>query len=93
MADMPVDRLNDIAVLTRREIEARILKPVLEALAAEFGEERVRAIARDVIVEVARRQGRELAERMGGNGLDRFARALDDWNGAQPAPGPRADAG
>jgi hypothetical protein len=79
MTEMPPDRLNEIGVLTRREVEARILKPVLEALAAEFGGERVFAIARDVIVDVARRQGEELAARMGGTGLDRFARALDDW--------------
>jgi predicted ArsR family transcriptional regulator len=79
MSELSPDRLNEIGVLTRREIEARVLKPVLEALGAEFGRERVLAIARDVIVEVARQQGRELAARMGGDGLEDFARALDDW--------------
>ena len=76
---MPPDTLNDIGVLKRREIEARILMPVLEALGAEFGRERVFDVARRVIVDVARRQGRELAERMGGNSLTTFAAALEDW--------------
>jgi hypothetical protein len=79
MAEMPPDRLNEIGVLKRREIEARILMPVLEALGAEFGKERVFAVARDVIIGVAREQGRQLAERMGGNGLGQFAAALEDW--------------
>ena len=34
---------------------------------------------RDVIIEVAREQGRELARQMGGDGLDRFAAALENW--------------
>ena len=79
MSDLPPDDLNEIGVLRRREIEARILMPVLEALGAEFGRERVLQVARDVVVDVAHRQGRELAERMGSNSLDDFARALDDW--------------
>lgn len=77
--EMPPDTLNEIGVLKRREIEARILMPVLEALGAEFGRERVFEIARRVIVDVARAQGRQLAERMGGNDLGRFAAALEDW--------------
>ena len=79
MSELPPDNLNEIGVLRRREIEARILMPVLEALGAEFGREHVQRIARDVVVDVAHRQGHELAERMGGNSLDDFARALDDW--------------
>jgi hypothetical protein len=76
---MPPDTLNEVGVLRRREIEARILMPVLEKLAAEFGRERVFAIARDVIVDVARAQGRELARRVGGDSLPHFAGALEDW--------------
>jgi hypothetical protein len=79
MSELPPDTLNEIGVLRRREIEARILMPVLERLGAEFGEERVLAIARDVIIEVAREQGRELARQMGGDDLGRFAAALENW--------------
>jgi L-2-amino-thiazoline-4-carboxylic acid hydrolase-like protein len=76
---MPPDNLNDIGVLKRREIEARILMPVLSALGDEFGRERVFEIARRIIVDVAREQGRGLAERMGGDSLGHFATALEDW--------------
>src|SRR5262245_65118737 len=76
---MPPDNLNEIGVLKRREIEARILMPVLEALGAEFGRERVLETARRVIIDVARAQGKARAERMGGDGLSLFATALADW--------------
>jgi len=79
MAELPPDTLNEIGVLKRREIEARILMPVLQALGDEFGRERVFAIARRIIVEVAHEQGRQLAERVGGNTLTDFATALEDW--------------
>jgi len=39
----------------------------------------VLAITRDVIVDVARQQGRALAEQTGGNGLPDLARGLDAW--------------
>jgi hypothetical protein len=43
--------LNDIGVLRRREIEARIVAPLIEAFVAEFGRERVLAVAKQVIVD------------------------------------------
>lgn len=79
MSERPPDTLNEIGVLKRREIEARVLMPVLERLGEELGKERVFAIARDVIIDVAREQGRELAQQMGGDDLGRFASALDNW--------------
>ncbi len=76
--------LNDIGVLRRREIEARILAPLVEAFADEFGRERVMDVARRVIVEIARAQGRELAARAGGDDLRTFAATKEPWtrNGA-----------
>jgi len=79
MAELPPDTLNEIGVLKRREIEARILMPVLQALGAEFGKDRVFEVARRVIVDVARDQGRQVAERVGGSSLTHFATALEDW--------------
>jgi len=78
-AQMPPDNLNEIGVLKRREIEARILMPVLTALGDEFGRERVFEIARRIVIDVARQQGKELSERMGGDSLAHFATALGDW--------------
>jgi hypothetical protein len=81
---LPPDRLNEIGVLTRREIEARILIPVLDALCEELDRERVLEIAARAIRVVARAQGRQLAEAMGGDSLAHLAASLDDWrsNGA-----------
>jgi hypothetical protein len=76
---MPPDDLNEIGVLKRREIEARIRMPVLEALGAEFGRSRVLEVARRMIVDVARTQGPEPVRRMGGDSLGHFAAALEDW--------------
>jgi hypothetical protein len=77
--DIPTDTLNEIGVLKRREIEARILAPLITAFAAEFGRERVIEIAKRVIVEVARQQGKALADQMGGNTLAHFAGSKDAW--------------
>ena len=79
---MPPDNLNEIGVLKRREIEARVLMPVLEALGAKFGHEQVFETVRKVIIDVARAQGKELAGRMGGDTLE-VARRLNAAPGAR----------
>jgi hypothetical protein len=73
------DPLNAIGVLKRREIEARIVAPLLEALGKEFGRERVLEIARDVIIGVARQQGAALAEGVGSDSLIHFAESTAAW--------------
>ena len=76
----PPDTLNErIGVLARREVEARIVAPLLEALGEEFGHERVSEIARDLIVEIAREQGAGLVDAMGGDSLPCFAESLQFW--------------
>ncbi len=76
---MPPDHLNDIGVLTRREIEARILAPFVEALSREFDRERVLAILRETIAEIARAQGAQRARDLGGNTLTLFAQSSEAW--------------
>ena len=59
---MPVRTdINQIDIMTRREIEARIAGPLIRAYAEEIGEERALAIARMVITRLAREQGAQLA--------------------------------
>jgi len=77
--NVPPDTLNAIGVLKRREIEARILAPLITAFAAEFGRERVIEIAKRVIVQVAHQQGRALAQQMGGNTLAHFVESKEAW--------------
>lgn len=74
----PPDTGNEIGVLRRREIEARIVAPLLEALGAEFGREAVLRVARDTIVRIAREQGAQLAAQVGGD-LAAFERTLPAW--------------
>jgi len=71
--------LNTIGVLKRREIEARILAPFVDALAAEFGRDTVVEILRRTIIGIAREQGAVLAEQHGGNALSQFADATAAW--------------
>ncbi len=75
----PPDTLNQIGVLKRREIEARILAPLVDALAAEFGRERVLALVRQTVLALARRQGAELAAQMNARSLPAFNSALAAW--------------
>lgn len=74
------DDLNQrIGVLTRRETEARILAPLIDALGAEFGRERVLEVLRATIINIARQQGATMAEQMGNDELGAFADTLPAW--------------
>jgi hypothetical protein len=76
---LPPDTLNEVGVLRRREIEARILAPLIVAFAAEFGRERVIEIAQEVIVQIACDQGRSLADQVGGSSLAHFVKSKENW--------------
>lgn len=76
---IPPDAVNEIGILKRREIEARIIAPLVEAFAVEFGRERVIEVAKRVIVDIARQQGKALADQMGGNSLAHFVRSKENW--------------
>ena len=81
MSDDPggVQRLNAVGVLTRREMEARLLAPIVDALGHRFGRDEVVAIVRDVIVQIARDQGRAMAAAAGDDSLESFAGTLEPW--------------
>jgi L-2-amino-thiazoline-4-carboxylic acid hydrolase len=73
-----------LTLLQQREIEARIVGPVVRAFAAEVGQEKALEILGRVIGELARQGGADLARRLGEQSLEAFARTLDLWreNGA-----------
>jgi L-2-amino-thiazoline-4-carboxylic acid hydrolase len=75
----PPDYMNAVGLLNRREIEARILAPLLNALCAEFDCEQVHEIVRDVIQEIARQQGTQLANNMESNDLEHFVSIQESW--------------
>jgi hypothetical protein len=74
--NQPTDK---ITLLERRTIEAQIVGPLLLAFSAEFGQERTLAVVRDVISELARQAGAELARAVGEASLSAFATCLDRW--------------
>jgi len=81
LMDVPKTRL---PLIEQREIEARIVGPLIRAFAAELGEEHTLTIVRGLIRELARQSGGELARLLGEQTLEAFARGLDRWreNGA-----------
>ena len=75
---MGVD-LSNIGILVRREIEARMAGPLIRAFTEELGEEKALSIVKNVIENLAREAGRDLAEWVGGNGLGEFEKGLELW--------------
>jgi hypothetical protein len=74
------DTLNErVGVLTRREIEARILRPLLARLEAELGPERARAMLAEVITVEARAVGAAMRERADAGSVTAFADQWEPW--------------
>ena len=67
------DTMNAVGLLKRREIEARMLAPLIDALCTEFDRERVLELVGNVIQETARQQGVQLARSLEINDLEHFA--------------------
>lgn len=61
--------VDELPILTRREVEARILKPFLEAFEQELGKDKIREILKKVIREEAIAHGARQAELHGSNEL------------------------
>jgi hypothetical protein len=75
----PTDYMNAVGLLNRREIEARILAPMLAALGEELDPQRVLEITHNVIQQLARQQGEQLASSVKKNDLEHFASIQDTW--------------
>lgn len=69
----------ELTLLERRTIEARIVGPLINAFIAEIGPERALGVVREVITHLARSAGSELAGRLGETSLQAFAGCLDTW--------------
>ena len=79
------ENFKEIPLLQQREIEAKVMGPLIRAFCREFGEERTYEIVRRTLKEVSREAGRELSERCGG-GLDSLRKnCISRWGegGAQ----------
>jgi hypothetical protein len=73
-----------LPLLEQREIEARIVGPLVRAFASEMGNEQTLAIVGEVVRDLARQRGDELALTLGERTLGAFAQSLSRWreNGA-----------
>ena len=67
-----------IGVLTRRETEARIIAPFVDALIKTFGKEKIIPILEKTVMELARNQGSSLAKEYG-NDVSAFLETLRFW--------------
>ena len=77
---MKADTLNEtVGVLTRREIEARILKPFFEAVSTELGQEKAEALLKDVVINEAKTIGANMKKAANDDGLESFAAQWEPW--------------
>lgn len=74
-----VESIDDVPLLVRREIEARVLAPFVDALAQRFGREAVVEILRETITKLARESGEHMAKVCRGNDLGAFKQVTDKW--------------
>ena len=72
----PRDAVGEVDVLTRREIEAQIAAPLLEAFMQEFGHERALAVAQRVIRSLALASGRSMGAACKGNSVQHLLEAM-----------------
>jgi hypothetical protein len=77
--DLPDDLNARIGVLTRREVEARLLGPLIAAFSARFGEEVTLEVLREVVTEAARASGESMREAAGSDALAAFAAGWEPW--------------
>lgn len=77
--DNPVGGAAGLGVFERRRIEAGVLGPMLRAFQERFGAEATRETAQQVITDIARQQGAEMAKFLGKNDLLTFAANKDPW--------------
>lgn len=75
-----METIYDVPVLLRREIEALMVKPFLDAFEKELGHEKTYEIVEKVIAEIAFEQGKEYAELLGGNGIDALMGQAEAWS-------------
>jgi hypothetical protein len=68
--------INQLDILTRREIEARIAGPLIREFSKQFGEEETLSIVKSVIERLAIESGNELAKLLGGNSLGTLAEGM-----------------
>lgn len=71
-----------VDLLQRRKMEAKVLLPLIRAFEKQLGREETRKIVFDTLKEISRRDGKAMAESVGGNSLeDLAAGVIPMWQG------------
>ena len=68
-----------LPLLQQREIEAKVIAPLVRAFAAEVGDDRAREIVAGVIRELAREAGCAATSLVGGNDLPALKQVVENW--------------
>jgi hypothetical protein len=68
-----------VPLLVRREIEARIIAPFVDALAQQFPRRQVLDILRETVVRIAHEQAAALPDQIGENDLHAFEVVTQKW--------------
>jgi predicted ArsR family transcriptional regulator len=69
---------SDLTLLERRRVEAGVLVPIIRAMQAEFGQERVNEVVARTIRDIARAQGEEARERTKIDSMDALSRRFQE---------------
>jgi len=68
-----------LSLLAQREVEARIVGPLVRGFIEELGQDRALEVVRKVVAGLARDRGAELARAVGESSLEAFAADIDRW--------------
>jgi L-2-amino-thiazoline-4-carboxylic acid hydrolase-like protein len=71
--------LGHIGILLRREIEAGVAAPLIKRFMAKHGEEEVLAEVTELMHQLAREAGAQLARDLGGNSLAHYIKGKEMW--------------
>jgi hypothetical protein len=77
-AAMP-EKISQIDILTRREIEALIVEPIIRAFMDKLGRDEVLDVVMPVIEDLARKSGEAAAAQAGGRSIADFVKAMEAW--------------
>ena len=71
--------MGEPTLFEKRTIEAKALKPILEALVKKIGLEETKSLLRGVNEEVARREGKLMAQALGSDSVTAMADEMSTW--------------
>ena len=72
--------VNEMPILTRREIEAGIAGPLIKAFIEKIGEKEALEVVSEVIESLAAESGAALARKTGGNSIADLRRGQGQWS-------------